>query len=103
MNTIVKNILFILLVVVCFALGFFSGCQTIHGVCADGMTAFTIAERGTRRFAEKQTEWDSRMKEEDLHSQLTEAEQRIVESHQRAERFAQKDPVRETAEDKNNQ
>ena len=99
MNT-KRNILFILLVVVCFAFGFVSGCRTIHGLCGDGKTAFTIAEKMTRSLAEKQNKLDSRMEEENLHRQLSKAEQEIVESHQRAERFANRDPM---TKDNNNQ
>lgn len=85
---ILKNILFILLVVVCFALGFVSGCQTVHGLCADGKTAFNIAEKVTRPLAEKQDELDSKMAEDNLHGQLSKAEKGILEAHMRAERFA---------------
>ncbi len=90
MNT-VRNIL---LVIVCFAFGFVSGCQTVHGFCADGQTAFTLAERATRPLAEKQEAWDSRMAEENLHSQLSKAEREIIEANKRTERFANRNPMR---------
>jgi carbonic anhydrase len=86
-----RNILLgVLLVVVCFV----SGCQMIHGAFKDGETAFGIAERITRPLAEGQDKLNSRMKEEDLHRQLSKAEKEIVEAHERTERFAQRDPMR---------
>lgn len=98
MNT-VRNILLVVAVVGCFVLGFVSGCQTIHGVCGDGKTAFTIAERVTRPLAEKQETWDSRMAEDNLHGQLTRAEREIIEANRRAERFANRNPMKATAEE----
>jgi len=89
-----KNLRNILLVVVCFAFGFVSGCQIIHGAFKDGETVFGIAERVTRPFAEGQDKLNSRMKEEDLHKELAKAEREIIEANKRAERFASRNPMR---------
>jgi len=82
-----------LVVLVVFVLGFVSGCGTVHGICKDGRTAFTIAERVTRPLSEKQAEIDGRLAEDNLHLRLSNAQQEIVNSHQRARRFSEKDPM----------
>lgn len=78
---------------VVFVLGFISGCGTVHGLCKDGRTAFTIAERVTRPLSEKQTELDSKMAEDNLHHQSNRAQREVEEAHQRVARFLERDPV----------